>query len=120
MKRHLVSYFVATGIALTVLYFVSRPAGAQNSRAAPGAFENQKVPAGFGPDADQLFAGADPDGTGLPWKEPPPEVVEAAKKAPTPHLPDGHPDLSGFWQPAGWGYAVTQGRLSEDGKTYYT
>jgi hypothetical protein len=120
MKRHLVSYFVATGIALTVLYFVSMPAGAQNSRATPGAFENRKVPTGFGPDADQLFAGADPDGTGLPWKEPPADVVAAAKKAPTPHLADGHADLTGFWQPAGWGYAVSGGKLSEDGKTYYT
>jgi len=50
------------------------------------------VPKGFGPNADLPFAGADPDGTGLPWKEPPPEVVEAAKKAPTPHLGDGHID----------------------------
>jgi len=33
---------------------------------------------------------------------------------------DGHADLTGFWAPAGWGYAVTQGKLSADGKTYYT
>jgi hypothetical protein len=117
MKGRLVSCCVA---ALAVLCLLSISAAAQNGKPRPGAFENKKVPTGFGPDADQLFAGADPDGTGLPWKEPPPDVVEAAKKAPTPHLPDGHPDLSGFWQPAGWGYAVTQGRLSEDGKTYYT
>src|SRR5207237_1426605 len=66
------------------------------------------------------FAGADPDGTGLPWKEPPAAAVEAAKKAPTPHLADGHPDLTGFWAPAGWGYAVAQGRVTADGKTRYT
>jgi len=35
-------------------------------------------------------------------------------------LADGHPDLTGFWQPAGWGYAVTDGKLSADGKTYFT
>src|SRR3974390_3393661 len=33
---------------------------------------------------------------------------------------DGHPDLTGFWAPAGWGYAVTQGKASEDGKTVFT
>ena len=57
---------------------------------------------------------------GLPFKEPPPAAVEAAKKAPTPHLSDGHPDLTGFWAPAGWGYAVTQGKVSADGKTDFT
>jgi hypothetical protein len=120
MKRRLIGCRIAAGAFLTLLCLLSISAAAQNSKPKPGAFENKKVPTGFGPDADQLFAGADPDGTGLPWKEPPPAVVEAARKATTPVLPDGHPDLSGFWQPAGWGYAVTQGRLSEDGKTYYT
>lgn len=124
MKRGLISCFVGAG-ALLFSYSLSISVAAQDNKSQdnkpkPGAFENKKVPIGFGPDADQTFAGADPDGTGLPWKEPPPEVVEAAKKAPTPRLPDGHPDLTGFWQPAGWGYAVTQGRLSADGKTYYT
>ena len=120
MKRSFLSGCLATTSALGLLYLLSFRAAAQDSKPKPGAFEDKKVRTGFGPDADQLFAGADPDGTGLPWKEPPPAVVEAAKRAPTPHLPDGHPDLSGFWQPAGWGYAVSQGRLSEDGKTYYT
>jgi hypothetical protein len=45
-------------------------------------------------------------------------VVAAAKKSPTPRATDGHPDLTGFWGPAGWGYAVTTGKLSADGKTY--
>src|SRR5437868_4682693 len=45
---------------------------------------------------------------------------KTAKEAPTPHLADGHPDFTGFWAPAGWGYAVTQGALSADGKTRYT
>jgi hypothetical protein len=120
MKRRLVTCAVAAVVATVVLCFVSMPAAGQNGRVAPGAVSSRKVPTGFGPDADQPFAGADPDGTGLPWKEPPAAAVEAAKKAPTPHLADGHPDLTGFWQPAGWGYAVTNGKLSEDGKTYYT
>ena len=32
-------------------------------------------------------------------------------------MADGHIDLTGFWAPAGWGYAVTEGALSADGKT---
>jgi hypothetical protein len=93
---------------------------AQN-RVQPGALRGGQVQAGYGLDKDQPFAGADPDGTGLPFKEPPPAAVEAAKKAPTPKLADGHPDLTGFWAPAGWGYALSEGgKLSEDGKTYYT
>ena len=120
MKGRLSGSFVASITSLALFFLLSVSVAAQQNKAQPGAFEGKKVPVGFGPDADQLFAGADPDGTGLPWKEPPPEVVEAAKKAATPHLADGHPDLTGFWQPAGWGYAVTSGRLSADGKTYYT
>lgn len=120
MKRRLISCCLAAGASLGVVYMLAFSVAAQNDKPKPGAFEDRKVPIGFGPNADQTFAGADPDGTGLPWKEPPPDVVAAAKKAPTPHLPDGRPDLTGFWQPAGWGYAVTQGRLSADGKTYYT
>jgi len=89
-------------------------------RVLPGAVNDKKVGAGYGLDKDQPFAGADPDGTGLPFKEPPPEAVAAAKKAPTPKMMDGHIDLTGFWAPAGWGYAVTQGALSADGKTHYT
>ena len=85
----------------------------------PGtATEVHKLAKGYGPEADQPFAGADPDGTGLPFKEPPPEVSAAAKKAPTPRAPDGHPDLTGFWGPAGWGYAISDGKLAADGKTY--
>jgi hypothetical protein len=106
----------AASAILAVLFLMCLSAAAQDVQPT----QHKLVPKGFGPDADQPFAGADPDGTGLPWKEPPPEVVAAAKKAPTPHLQDGHVDLSGFWQPAGWGYAVTDGKLSEDGKTYYT
>src|SRR5580692_10234870 len=120
MKRNFFSGRLATISALGLLYLLSFSTAAQDSKPKPGTFENKKVRTGFGPDADQLFAGADPDGTGLPWKEPPADVIAAAKKAPTPHLADGHADLTGFWQPAGWGYAVTGGKLSEDGKTYYT
>jgi hypothetical protein len=103
-----------TAIACAFLYFVpssSAQAGGQNT-------EQAKVQKGYGPEADQPFAGADPDGTGLPFREPPVEVSAAAKKTPTPRTPDGHPDLTGFWGPAGWGYAVTDGKLSTDGKTY--
>jgi len=90
---------------------------AQN-RVQPGALQGHQVQTGYGLDKDQPFAGADPDGTGLPFKEPPSDAVAAAKKAPTPRLADGHPDLTGFWAPAGWGYAVSGGgKLSEDGKT---
>lgn len=44
--------------------------------------------------------------------------VDELKKAPTPRAKDGHPDLTGFWNRAGWGYGVFQGRFSADGKTY--
>jgi len=116
MKRSLPMYCVA--ILATVA--ISVPAAAQNKKLPPGAVNDKKVQVGYGLDKDQPFAGADPDGTGLPFKEPPAAAVAEAKKAPTPHLADGHPDLTGFWAPAGWGYAVTQGKLSEDGKTHFT
>src|SRR6202049_2810713 len=116
MKRSFPMYCVAIVATLAV----SGPAAAQKKKLPPGAIQDKKVQVGYGLDKDQPFAGADPDGTGLPFKEPPPAAVEAAKKAPTPHLTDGHPDLTGFWAPAGWGYAVTQGKVSEDGKTFYT
>jgi hypothetical protein len=112
------SFSMAAFLAAACLSCVS--AAAQSTKVQPGTFQDKKVQAGYGLDKDQPFAGADPDGTGLPFKEPPPAAVAAAKKAPTPHLPDGHPDLTGFWAPAGWGYAVTQGAVSADGKTYYT
>jgi hypothetical protein len=79
--------------------------------------QGEKVKRGYGPDADQTLSGGN-DGTGFPLKEPPPDVVAAQKKAPTPKMSDGHPDLTGFWGTAGWGYAVTYGKLSADGKTY--
>jgi hypothetical protein len=110
----------AAGLAFAMAAWVASPAAAQNSKPAPGTLPAGKVHVGYGLDKDQPFAGADPDGTGLPFKEPPPEVIAAARKAPTPHMIDGHPDLTGFWAPAGWGFAVTQGKLSADGKTYYT
>ena len=116
MKRSFSMY----GVAILATVVVSVPVAAQNKKLPPGALQDKKVQVGYGLDKDQPFAGADPDGTGLPFKEPPPAAVEAAKKAPTPHLADGHPDLTGFWAPAGWGYAVTQGKVSDDGKTYYT
>ena len=117
MKGSLLVYSVAATMGMASL---SIPAAAQNHKVSPGAPRAKEVRVGYGLDKDQPFAGADPDGTGLPFKEPPAEAVAAAKKAPTPHMIDGHPDLTGFWAPAGWGYAVTQGKLSTDGKTYYT
>src|SRR5579863_1638149 len=116
MKPHT----AATLFAAAILCWTAAPAAAQSKKLPPGAINDKKVQTGYGLDKDQPFAGADPDGTGLPFKEPPPAAVAAAKRAPTPHLPDGHPDLTGFWAPAGWGYAVTQGAVSADGKTYYT
>src|SRR6202521_1610091 len=113
-------YTVATLVAVAILCSTSAPAAAQSRKVPLGAINDKKVQTGYGLDKDQPFAGADPDGTGLLFKKPPPLAVEPAKKAPTPPLPDGHPDLTGFWAPAGWGYAVTQGKLSADGKTYYT
>src|SRR6516225_11601395 len=112
--------FVEFSLAVILAAWLANLAAAQNSKPAPGSVQTGKVQVGYGLDKDQPFAGADPDGTGLPFKEPPAEAVAAAKKAPTPHMIDGHPDLTGFWAPAGWGYAVTQGKLSADGKTYYT
>src|SRR5246127_2268442 len=115
MKFH---FAECTRIAGVVVAFCLIPAF---NAAQTSPTQVKKVPTGYGLDKDQPFAGADPNGTGLPWKEPPPEEVEAAKKAgPTPHLADGHPDLTGFWAPAGWGYAVTQGTVSKDGKVVYT
>src|SRR6202521_4758931 len=113
-------YIVATLVAVAILCSTSAPAAAQSRKVPLGAINDKKVQTGYRLDKDQPFAGADPDGTGLPFKEPPPAAVEAAKKAPTPHLADGHPDLTSFWAPAGWGYAVTQGAGSGDGKTRYT
>src|SRR5690348_6403924 len=113
MSARMIRWIAAMGLAVTVLCQVPSPAAAQTK-------SDQHVQVGYGLDKDQPFAGADPDGTGLPWKEPPAAEVEAAKQAPTPHLADGRPDLTGFWAPAGWGYAVTQGAISSDGKTHYT
>src|SRR5271156_1815176 len=110
MRYSFASRIASPGIVFAGLLLLSMPAAAQNS--------NDRVPKGYGPNADQPYAGADPDGTGLPWKEPPADVVDDAKKVPTPRAADGHPDLSGFWGPAGWGYAITTGKLSADGKTY--
>src|SRR5216683_7151088 len=117
MKFRFVGCARIAGLALTVVSLIPMHGAAQT---APTPTPTKKVPTGYGLDKDQPFAGADPNGTGLPWREPPPEAVEAARTGPTPHLADGHPDLTGFWAPAGWGYAVTQGKVSEDGKTYYT
>src|SRR3984957_10000741 len=117
MKFRLVGCAQLAMLALTVICWM--PAlGARQTAQTPG--QTKKVPTGYGLDKDQPFAGADPNGTGLPWKEPPAEEVDAAKKNPTPHLVDGHPDLTGFWAPAGWGYAVSAGVDSPDGKTHYT
>ena len=120
MKRFILINGVGIVAALAMLCGASVPAKAQSGRVNPERFRTKKSELGYGPDKDQPFAGADPDGTGLPFKEPPPEAVAAAKQAPTPKAVDGHVDLTGFWGPAGWGYAVTQGALSADGKTHYT
>jgi len=116
MNPRRLSWISGVGLALGVTCLLPASINAQTK---PGN-DNKNVSVGYGLDKDQPFAGADPDGTGLPWKEPPAEAIEQAKKAPTPHLADGHPDLTGFWAPAGWGYAVTQGAVSADGKTRYT
>jgi hypothetical protein len=115
MNRSFLEYSLAVTMAAALVSH-----GAAQNRNPARTVQGNRVQVGYGLDKDQPFAGADPDGTGLPFKEPPPEAVEAARKAPTPRMIDGHPDLTGFWAPAGWGYAVTQGKLSADGKTYYT
>src|ERR1700720_3152625 len=119
MKRSSLMNSVATLAAVAIWGSMGGAAFAQSKKLPPGAVTDKKVEVGYGLDKDQPFAGADPNGTGLPWREPPPEAVEAAKKGPTPHLADGHPDLTGFWAPAGWGYAVSAGSVSADGKTHY-
>lgn len=106
MKRSFTFRILGPGIAFAAMCLLSIPAAAQNER----------VPKGYGPNADQPYAGADPDGTGLPWKEPPADVVNQAKKAPTPKAADGHIDLTGFWGPAGWGYAITTESLARTGR----
>ncbi len=118
MKFRFVGCARVAGLALVI--FLIPSCGAAQTAPAPAPAQVKKVPTGYGLDKDQPFAGADPNGTGLPWREPPPEEVEAARKGPTPHLASGHPDLTGFWAPAGWGYAVTAGVVSADGKTRYT
>jgi len=105
---------VTIALALGLLCHLPGRAAAQNSPST----QVPRTPKGFGTTADQPFAGENPEGDALPWKQPPPAVIAAAKKAPTPHLADGHPDLTGFWGPAGWGYAITDGQLKPDGKTY--
>src|SRR3981081_158465 len=117
MKFRFVGCARVTRLALIMVCLIP---GFGSSQSAPAPAQVKKVPTGYGLDKDQPFAGADPNGTGLPWREPPPEAVEAAKKGTTPTLADGHPDLTGFWAPAGWGYAVTSGSVSADGKTRYT
>ena len=117
MKSRFIGCARITGLALVATLIPAFLA----AQTAPVPASSGKVPIGYGLDKDQPFAGADPNGTGLPWREPPPEAVEAARSAgPTPHMVDGHPDLTGFWAPAGWGYAVTSGVVSDDGKTRYT
>src|SRR5580704_17360006 len=117
MKFRFVDRARVAGLALVGVCLIPVQGAAQN---APTASQTKKVPTGYGLDKDQPFAGADPNGTGLPWREPPPDAVEAARKGLTPHLADGHPDLTGFWAPAGWGYAVSAGSDSADGMTHYT
>src|ERR1700674_3952562 len=116
MKIGFVVHARVAGLALTVACLIPAFGAAQT---APAPTQTKKVPIGYGLDKDQPFAGADPNGTGLPWREPPREAIEAARKGPTPHLADGHPDLTGFWAPAGWGYAVTQGSGGANGKVCY-
>ena len=117
MKFRFIGCAKVAGLAMTVCCLMPALGGAQTSQTPA---QSKKIPTGYGLDKDQPFAGADPNGTGLPWKEPPAEEIEAARKNPTPHLADGHPDLTGFWAPAGWGYAVSAGADSPDGKTHYT
>jgi len=117
MKR---SSFLHASVAIAGMVLTGGLASAQTNKLPPGAIADKVVKTGYGLDKDQPFAGADPDGTGLPFKEPPPQAVAQAKDAPTPKLSDGHIDLTGFWGPAGWGYAVTQGKVSADGKTAFT
>src|SRR5258706_12652110 len=120
MKRSSIVNSVATLAAVAIWCSMGAPAVAQSKKLPPGAVNDKKVQVGYGLDKDQPFAGADPDGTGLPFKEPPPAAVEAAKKTPTPHLADGHPDLTGFWGPAGWGFSATPGKLSAGGQHTFT
>jgi hypothetical protein len=114
------SFLMQGAVAAVGVALVCAPVGAQTNKLPPGAVADKIVKTGYGLDKDQPFAGADPDGTGLPVKEPPPAAVAAAKDAPTPKMADGHIDLTGFWGPAGWGYAVTQGKVTADGKTAFT
>jgi hypothetical protein len=64
------------------------------------------------PPSDHAQPGAN-DGRGAA----PAAVVDALKKLPTPQRADGHPDLTGYWG-GGYGFNVSYGKLSADGKTY--
>jgi len=77
MKRSLLTYSLTAFTAVALCTSVT----AQTRKLPPGAINDKKVQVGYGLDKDQPFAGADPDGTGLPFKEPPAEAVEAAKKS---------------------------------------
>jgi hypothetical protein len=53
----------------------------------------------------------------------PTDMVKAAGAKPTPHTPDGHPDLSGIWLLPGivsnaFGYGGPPGEVSPDGKEH--
>ena len=67
MNGSLLVYSLAT-MAMASLTI---PAAAQNRQVSPGGLQAKEVQVGYGLDKDQPFAGADPDGTGLPFKEPP-------------------------------------------------
>ena len=78
MKRSSLMNSVATLAAVAIWGSMGGAAFAQSKKLPPGAVNDKKVEVGYGLDKDQPFAGADPDGTGLPFKEPPPAAVEAA------------------------------------------
>src|SRR5712691_10732246 len=82
MKRSFLMHSVATLIVLSVSCCVSVPAAAQNGKLPPGAVQDKQVQTGYGLDKDQPFAGADPDGTGLPFKEPRPRPSRRRKRRP--------------------------------------
>src|SRR6266576_1697479 len=68
MKFRFVGCARVTGLALIVVCLIPAFGAAQS---APAPAQVKKVPTGYGLDKDQPFAGADPNGTGLPWREPP-------------------------------------------------
>src|SRR5579862_8918450 len=105
MKSVAASCKVAAGLAVACLWLSS--AAFAQSQTDPTKNAHPVFPP-----SEHAQAGANA-GRGAP----PAALVEELKKAPTPQMA-GHPDLTGFWGSAGWGYGVQYGNFSKQETAY--